>query len=48
MEVGCMDPLISSKVAFTHSVGNRPNVPALANEIDYGPMLFSPLQMREL
>lgn len=41
-----MDPLIQYRFdPFRY--GNRSNVPTLANEIDYCPMLFSLLQMRE-
>jgi hypothetical protein len=47
MEVSCLDPLIQGRLdPFGHR--NRSNVPALANEIDDGPMLFPLLKMREL
>jgi hypothetical protein len=47
MEVGCMNPLVQCRLNPFRD-RNRSNVPALANKIHYGPMLFSLLQMREL
>ncbi len=42
-----MDPFIQGRLdPFRYR--NRSNVPALTNEIDYGPMLFPLLHIREL
>jgi hypothetical protein len=47
MQLSCMDPRIQGRLdPFGH--GNRSNVPAFANKIDYGPMLLPLLQVREL
>jgi hypothetical protein len=47
MEVSCVDPLIQGRLdPFRYR--NRSNVAALANEIDYCPMLFPLLHTREL
>lgn len=46
MDVSGLDPLIQDRLDPS-GYGNRPNVPALANEIDDRPMLLSLLQMRE-
>src|SRR5690348_13280065 len=47
VEISCLDPLIQGRL-HPFGYGNRSDVPALANKIDYGPVLFSLLQMREL
>jgi hypothetical protein len=46
MELSGLDPLIQGRLD-PFGYGNRSNMPALAHEIDDGPMLFSLLQVRE-
>jgi len=47
MKFSRMDPLIQDRLdPFRH--GDRSNVPAFADEIDYGPMFFPLLKMFEI
>lgn len=47
VKVSCVDPFVHRRFDPVGN-GNRSNVAALANEIDYGPVLFPLLQMCEL
>ena len=47
MKFSRMDPLIQDRLDPVRN-GNRSDVPAFADEIDYGPMFFPLLKMFEI